>query len=233
MAANRLGVLRLRALCDAPWARSRAGGGRCAARLRGAADARRDRVDPRRRLSLRGPFRLEEIDESRLGSRSRCAARRCGSTSRAAAGARRANMVWTALLATIYYAVKTVVGPAILPNAGLYRPIHVAAPKGSILNCSAPAAVNSRTSTCAAGGRSDPRRARPGDSRPSHRRLQRGQHRRRLQRDRSAHRAILRLPGDIGGGFGARATKDGLDGVQVHVTNTSNLPVEAWRWSTR
>jgi N-methylhydantoinase B len=30
----------------------------------------------------------------------------------------------------------------------------------------------------------------------------------------------------LGGGFGARATKDGLDGVQVHVTNTSNLPVE-------
>ncbi|WP_369336013.1 hydantoinase B/oxoprolinase family protein, partial [Halomonas sp. ND22Bw] len=27
----------------------------------------------------------------------------------------------------------------------------------------------------------------------------------------------------IGGGSGARATKDGLDGVQVHVTNTSNL----------
>jgi N-methylhydantoinase B len=30
----------------------------------------------------------------------------------------------------------------------------------------------------------------------------------------------------IGGGSGARATKDGLDGVQVHITNTSNLPVE-------
>ena len=30
----------------------------------------------------------------------------------------------------------------------------------------------------------------------------------------------------IGGGSGARATNDGLDGVQVHVTNTSNLPVE-------
>jgi N-methylhydantoinase B len=30
----------------------------------------------------------------------------------------------------------------------------------------------------------------------------------------------------IGGGSGARAAKDGLDGVQVHVTNTSNLPVE-------
>ena len=31
----------------------------------------------------------------------------------------------------------------------------------------------------------------------------------------------------IGGGSGARPTKDGLDGVHVHVTNTSNLPVEA------
>ena len=31
----------------------------------------------------------------------------------------------------------------------------------------------------------------------------------------------------IGGGFGAGACADGMDGVQVHVTNTSNLPVES------
>lgn len=31
----------------------------------------------------------------------------------------------------------------------------------------------------------------------------------------------------IGGGMGARATKDGKDGVQVGITNTSNLPVES------
>jgi N-methylhydantoinase B len=31
----------------------------------------------------------------------------------------------------------------------------------------------------------------------------------------------------IGGGSGARAGKDGLEGVHVHMTNTSNLPVEA------
>lgn len=31
----------------------------------------------------------------------------------------------------------------------------------------------------------------------------------------------------LGGGFGGRATHDGKDGVQVHITNTSNLPVEA------
>ena len=31
----------------------------------------------------------------------------------------------------------------------------------------------------------------------------------------------------IGGGAGARYNKDGLDAVHVHMTNTSNLPVEA------
>ena len=31
----------------------------------------------------------------------------------------------------------------------------------------------------------------------------------------------------LGGGLGGRLTKDGKDGVQVHITNTSNLPVEA------
>jgi N-methylhydantoinase B len=31
----------------------------------------------------------------------------------------------------------------------------------------------------------------------------------------------------LGGGMGGRATKDGKDGVQVNITNTSNLPVEA------
>jgi N-methylhydantoinase B len=34
-------------------------------------------------------------------------------------------------------------------------------------------------------------------------------------------------PEVIGGGFGARPTSDGPDAVQVHVTNTSNLPVES------
>jgi N-methylhydantoinase B len=31
----------------------------------------------------------------------------------------------------------------------------------------------------------------------------------------------------IGGGGGARLEADGLDGIHVHVTNTSNLPIEA------
>ena len=31
----------------------------------------------------------------------------------------------------------------------------------------------------------------------------------------------------LGGGAGGRSYKDGTDGVQVHMTNTSNLPIEA------
>src|SRR5262249_53540776 len=45
------------------------------------------------------------------------------------------NLVWTGLLATVYYAVKTLVGPDIPANAGLFRPIHVSAPAGTMLNC--------------------------------------------------------------------------------------------------
>ena len=31
----------------------------------------------------------------------------------------------------------------------------------------------------------------------------------------------------LGGGMGGRSDRDGKDGVQVHITNTSNLPIEA------
>jgi N-methylhydantoinase B len=137
------------------------------------------------------------------------------------------NMTYTALLATVYYAVKTVVDPTLLPNAGLARPLTVRAREGSVLNCVLPAAVNARLSTCqrvvdlihGALAQAVPARV------------------------TAAHNGacfvasfVGRQPvsGEpwvyletIGGGFGARATKDGLDGVHVHTTNTSNLPVEA------
>ncbi len=136
------------------------------------------------------------------------------------------NMVWTALLATVYYAVKTVVDPTILPNAGMYRPIRVSAPRGSILNCSPPAAMDMRTQTC----------QRVVDL--IHGALAPAVPDRIIAACNGANTS-LHLSGvnprtgsyfvyveTIGGGFGARSTKDGLDGVQVHITNTSNLPVE-------
>lgn len=137
------------------------------------------------------------------------------------------NMVYTALLSTVYYAVKTVVDPTILPNAGLARPLHVAAREGSLLNARLPGAVNGRIGPCqrvvdlihGALAQMVPERViaacngavcvanffgnRPGDGSP-----------------------WIYLE-TIGGGFGARPDRDGLDGVHVHMTNTSNLPVEA------
>ncbi len=44
------------------------------------------------------------------------------------------NMTMTALLSTVYYAVKAIVDPTILPNAGLARPLTVTAPAGSIVD---------------------------------------------------------------------------------------------------
>ena len=137
------------------------------------------------------------------------------------------NLVFTALLSTVYYAIKTVVDPTILPNAGLARPIRVTAAPGTVLHCVHPAAVNGRTGTCqrvvdlihGALAEAVPGRviaacngavtsatfvgARPEDG------------------------SLWVYLETIGGGSGARPAKDGLDGVHVHVTNTSNLPVEA------
>ncbi len=43
------------------------------------------------------------------------------------------------------YALKSILTPEIPSNAGCFRPMHVRAPEGSILNCRYPASVNQRT----------------------------------------------------------------------------------------
>ncbi len=137
------------------------------------------------------------------------------------------NMVETALLATVYYAVKTVTDPDAPPNAGLFRPIHVTSTPGTILSSTSPAAVNGRTNTC----------QRVVDL--IHGALAQAIPERIIAACNGAVVAstfsgVNPRTGEfyvyletLGGGFGARASKDGLDGVQVHITNTSNLPVEA------
>jgi N-methylhydantoinase B len=136
------------------------------------------------------------------------------------------NVVYTALLSAVYYAVKTVVDPTILPNSGLARPLTVTAPEGTVLNCVHPAAVNGRLSACqrvvdlihGALAQAIPERVIAACNGACY----------------SATFAGTRADGSlwvyletIGGGSGARATRDGMDGVHVHLTNTSNLPVES------
>jgi N-methylhydantoinase B len=135
------------------------------------------------------------------------------------------NAVWLALLATVYYALKALLDPGIPPNGGFYDAIEVVAPPGCIVNAQPPAPVARRLQTCqrvaeaifgalapvvpervvAAGNGTatwmfsgtDPRRGRPYVYLETH-----------------------------GGGAGAGAAGPGMDGVQVHLTNTSNLPIE-------
>ncbi|MGO1074205.1 hydantoinase B/oxoprolinase family protein [Inquilinus sp. CA228] len=137
------------------------------------------------------------------------------------------NVVYTALLSTVYYAVKTVVDPTILPNAGLARPLTVTAHEGTVLNCVHPAAVNGRVATCqriadlihGALAQAVPERLTAASNGSCASATFMG-------RDPKTGDLWVYLE-TIGGGSGARAGKDGLDGVHVHMTNTSNLPAEA------
>jgi N-methylhydantoinase B len=137
------------------------------------------------------------------------------------------NMTFTALLSTVYYAIKSIVDPSIPPNAGLARPLHVTAPEGTVVNCVHPAAVNGRLSLCqrvvdlifGALAQAVPDRVTAASNGAC------------FSITFSGHQpkdnALWVYLETIGGGSGARPDKDGLDGVHVHMTNTSNLPVEA------
>ncbi len=136
------------------------------------------------------------------------------------------NMVFTALLASCYYAVKSAVDPTILPNAGLARPLTVTAPEGSILNCVHPAAVDGRVATCqrvadlvfGALAQALPGKIAAAGNGCCTGAIFSG------TRDNGAIWVYLET---IGGGGGARPSADGMSGIHVHLTNTSNLPVEA------
>jgi N-methylhydantoinase B len=136
------------------------------------------------------------------------------------------NVVRGALLATVYYAVKAILDPSIPANGGFYRAITVDAPAGSIVDARPPAPVAWRTQTCqriadvifGALARALPDRVPAAGNGANAAMVFSG-----VDPARRAYYVYLET---IGGGAGATAGADGLDGVQVHVTNTSNLPVE-------
>ena len=55
------------------------------------------------------------------------------------------NCTYSYAAAHTVYALKSILTPEIPSNAGCFRPLHVHAPEGSVLNCRYPAAVNQRT----------------------------------------------------------------------------------------
>jgi N-methylhydantoinase B len=136
------------------------------------------------------------------------------------------NVVRGALLATVYYAVKAILDPSVPANGGFYRAIAVEAPAGTIVNARPPAPVGWRTQTCqriadvvfGALAQALPDRVPAAGNGANAAMVFSG-----VDPTRGSYYVYLET---IGGGAGGTISADGLDGVQVHVTNTSNLPVE-------
>jgi N-methylhydantoinase B len=138
------------------------------------------------------------------------------------------NIPLSALQATVYYCVKALLDPGLLPNSGAFDAIEIHASPGTIVNPSFPAPVGARSITCqkVAGAVF-------------------GAFRGLLPRERVFASFDDVLPAmvfsgvlvkreatyvyleTLGGGGGAGFAVDGMDGVQVHTSNTANLPVEA------
>lgn len=229
MAANRLGVQRFLALCGKYGAEV----------VLAAADDVMDYAERKTRAGIRaipdGTYRFETPFDSNYWDelfQLRVAITVAGDeitfdfTGNAAQVRAPINMVLTATLATVYFAVKTLIDRDTPPNSGLYRPIHVVAPEGSVLNAVSPAAVYSRTDIAqrlvdvifGALAPAIPDRVCAASTGGG------------LVTTSGMHPRTGRfyVYNDMnGGGMGARAHKDGLDGVQVHTTNTANLPIEA------
>lgn len=124
----------------------------------------------------------------------------------------------------VYFVLRCVTDPEIPPNHGCYEPVTVDVPAGSLLNPTPPAAVvggNVETSqrvtdvVFLALARAVPDRV-PAQGQGTMNNLTIG-----------ARDGSFTYYETIAGGFGARSTADGMDGVQVGMTNTLNTPVES------
>lgn len=138
------------------------------------------------------------------------------------------NMPRNALKASVYFAVKAMLDPYLMPNNGMFLPIVVTSPEGTITNPTFPAAVGARATTSqrvagavlGALGQLVPAAqamASSNDVMPSM----------VFSGPRTDGKGSFVYLETLGGGAGARADMDGMDGIQVHITNTSNLPAEA------
>ena len=137
------------------------------------------------------------------------------------------NAVRAVTVSATYFAIRCVTDPDIPPNAGCYRPVTVVTPDRSIVDPDPPAAVvagNLETSqrvtdvVLGALAAADPERA-----------VAAGQG---TMNSVTFGGSDPRTDGPYtfyetqGGGAGAAAGTDGMDGVHVHMSNTLNTPVE-------
>ena len=142
------------------------------------------------------------------------------------------NVMPSGVMATVAYAIKTLLDPDLPPNSGLFDAIELVVPEGTILNPHYPAAVGARTTTCQKlagaifGAFSE---ILPDDK------IMASSHDVLAAITLSGPSKPGKGQGDsayvyletIGGGNGARALADGMDGAHAHITNSLNMPIEA------
>ena len=136
------------------------------------------------------------------------------------------NVTVAGLQACCLYAMKVLLDPDCPQNHGMLDPVTIRAPEGTIVNAAFPAASAARAQTgqrivdlifgALADALPDRIIAAGNGANTSASFFGRG----------PDGRFYVYLE-TLGGGAGGRAYADGTDGVQVHMTNTSNLPIEA------
>ena len=137
------------------------------------------------------------------------------------------NSTITVTQAGVLYSLKALLDPDVPNNQGLIDIVDINAPLGTIINAVFPAAVAARANTAqrivdvviGALAPAIPQAAVAAANGANTTAVFFG-------RDIRHNRDYVYLE-TLGGGFGGRFTKDGKDGVQVHITNTSNLPIES------
>ena len=129
--------------------------------------------------------------------------------------------------AAVGYTLKAMLDPDVPNNQGVLDVCDVVADKGSLVDCVFPAPLAARAHTCqrivdvtvGALAKALPDAAVGAANGANTTAVFAGNH-------PKTGRGYVYLE-TLGGGFGGRNDRDGKDGVQVHITNTSNLPVEA------
>lgn len=137
------------------------------------------------------------------------------------------NLTYNATQSAICYSLKALLDAEVPTNQGIFNAIDIIAPPGSFVNCVTPAAVAMRANSCqrvvdcvlGALAPVMPEKAIGAANGANTSAVFTGT-------DPRNGKMYVYLE-TLGGGMGARASHDGKDGVQVHITNTSNLPVEA------
>lgn len=136
------------------------------------------------------------------------------------------NIPYRALLATVYTVAKSLLDPDVPANAGYYRTLNISAPPGSVVGPIPPAAVGCRSISASVLG--DVIADALSQALPEKALARSGPHHLYVLSGTDPRTGAYFVDYEtVAGGMGARANRDGLDGVRVHASGSSNLPVEA------